>query len=93
MNAHVQSIVRRKISDFIRLEEGRIGNRTAFTVSALVGASALGAMLFGPAAEAHHACGGIPGGNDCPQGTKCCYITVGDHYHCCTDAQCTAQAC
>lgn len=48
MIGHVQQSVHRKISDFIRLEEGRIGNRNAMTVAALVTTSAFAGLLLSP---------------------------------------------
>jgi len=48
MDKHIMSISRRKVSDFIRLEDGTVGNRSAFTTAALVAASSLAAMLLVP---------------------------------------------
>jgi hypothetical protein len=85
VNAHIKQVTRRKIADFIRLEDGQIGNRSAFTVAALAGASALGAALFGASmanadgADIHcH-----PNHGDCPEGHECVYVADTEHhYHC-----------
>jgi len=46
MDKHIMSISRRKVSDFIRLENGTVGNRSAFTTAALVAASSFAALLL-----------------------------------------------
>jgi hypothetical protein len=46
MNPRIKHITRRKISDFIRLEDGKIGSRSAFTVAALASASTLGVKHY-----------------------------------------------
>lgn len=87
MNAHIKQVTRRKIADFIRLEDGQIGNRSAFTVAALAGASALGAALFG-ASMAHAHGADIHGGachpnHPCPEGQECVYVDgTQNTYHC-----------
>ncbi len=78
MHAHIKSTVQRKISDFMHLEDGKIGSRTAFTVAALAGASTLGALLFAPATEAHVEC---HGNHDCDDNTICCFVPD-TSYHC-----------
>ncbi len=57
MTGHVKAIVRRKVSDFIRLEDGQVGNRSTFTAAALATASSLAFLLLTPSANAVD-CGG-----------------------------------
>ncbi len=48
MIRQVHQAARRKISDFIRLEEGRVSHRHALTAAALVTTSALAGVLLAP---------------------------------------------
>ncbi len=48
MIRQVHQAARRKISDFIRLEEGRVSHRRALTAAAIVTTSALAGVLLAP---------------------------------------------
>lgn len=78
MKGYVRDIARRKVSDFIRLEHGKVGNRSMLTAAALISASSLAAMLLAPAPEASAA--GYCGGVWCNKAV-CCVGALGD-YHC-----------
>ena len=46
MRSHLKSVAKKKVSDFRLREEGVVGNRTAFTAAAFVGATVLAMYLF-----------------------------------------------
>ncbi len=70
MIRQVHQAARRKISDFIRLEEGRVSHRHALTAAALVTTSALAGVLLAPQpASAVLECS-CP---SCPSGWYCCW--------------------
>lgn len=48
MKNHIRDIAKKRISDFIRLESGRIGGRNALTAAAIITISSLGAILLTP---------------------------------------------
>lgn len=76
MKGYVRDITKRKISDFIRLEHGKVGNRSMFTAAALVSASSLAAMLLAAVPEAGAA--GYCGGNWCNL-AYCCFNPIGGY--------------
>lgn len=72
MIGHVQQTVRRKISDFIHLEDGRVGTHKAITTAAIVTSSALAGILLTPQpALAVCPCDTVI---DCQPGEFCCWI-------------------
>lgn len=74
MKGHIRNIAKKRFSDFIRLENGKVGSGNALTVSAIVSISALSAMLLAPNAHAVHTC---------PDGKTVC----NDSELCCSDDQ------
>ena len=76
MIRQVHQAARRKISDFIRLEEGRVSHRHALTAAALVTTSALAGVLLAPQPVfAGHNCGGCPPCGGPIIGEYCCWAT------------------
>ena len=60
MNKRIRTLAKKKVSAFLLGEEGQVGRRGAFTVAALVSASALaGTLISAPTASAAGYCGGV----------------------------------
>ncbi len=71
----IQSIAKKKVSDFLLGESGQVGRRSTFTVAALASASGLAAFLVAtPPAEAGDFC--MDGGWCCGWDEYCCKIEV-----------------
>ncbi len=77
MKAHLRSMAKRKVSDFLLREEGMVGSRTAFATAALVSTTALAmTLLVAPDAKAAW-CPGV----NCPD-PMWCYWNGEQHYFC-----------
>ncbi len=76
MEQRIRRLTRQKVSHFILSEEGKVGSRSTFVASAIVGATSLAAMLLGTVqnVDAH----GCPNPN-C-HNTYCC--PLGQNYVC-----------
>ena len=53
MQEHFRRAMRRKVSHFIIGEEGRVGNKSAFTAAAVVSVASLATMLLAATPNAH----------------------------------------
>ncbi len=74
MIRQVHQAARRKISDFIRLEEGRVSHRHALTAAALVTTSALAGILLSPQPVSACDCSCYEAGCNQALGQYCCWI-------------------
>lgn len=85
MIAHVQQSVRRKISDFIHLEDGRVGNRNALTTAAIITSSVFAGLILAPKTALAVACSCYEA--NCQPPLYCCWLVnldcpSGVEYHC-----------
>jgi len=85
MGEYARDQVRRKVSQFILSEAGRVGYRNAFSMAALVTASSLAALILTATAEAER-CGPYT----CKPPQVCCkYYRDGNWIYWCQDYECT----
>ncbi len=75
--------IAKKITDFIRLEDGNIGQKAAVTTGALLATSVLGAVLLAPTATAGNHCDGHSNYTHCHSNTSAGTYNFGCHTNDC----------